>query len=176
MSETCLVVKKQKITTEYRVYIRDGIEKFEDYDNLINEIQKVEVSAEFNIHLNTPGGDCSIGFSLIDQIQSLECPVNMIVDYPSCSMGAIMALCGDTLTLQPDTYIMFHDYSGGSRGKGEETILYTTNYRRMFKDRFTRLCYPFLSKAEINKMFKGEDIYIHWDDPSLENRIKRHFG
>jgi ATP-dependent protease ClpP protease subunit len=90
-------------------------------------------------------------------------------------MGAIMALCGDDLSIAPDCYIMFHDYSGESHGKGEETAMYVNNYRKMFKDRFTRLCKPFLTQKEIDRMFNGEDIYIQHDDPLLETRIKRHF-
>lgn len=169
----CLVLKRPTTTCEYTVYLRGAIEEFEDYDELLKA--SPTISDIVNIHLNTPGGDCSIGFSVIDWMQTLACPVNVFVDYPSCSMGAITAMCGDTLELLPHTYIMFHDYSGGTRGKGEETIQYTTNYRKIFKERFTHLCHPFLSKSEINKMFKGEDIYIHWDDPTLEERIKRHF-
>lgn len=176
MSESCLISKKLKTTKHLTVHIRGAIEDFEEYDDLVTEFKSLEKTDMVTVCLNTPGGDCSVGFFIIDQIKALECLVTLQVDYPSCSMGAITALCGDSLTLQPDTYIMFHDYSGGTRGKGEETIQYTTNYRKIFKERFTRLCYPFLSKAEINKMFKGEDIYIHWDDPTLGERCRKHFG
>lgn len=162
-------------TTEWDFYIRGSIENFEDYDDLISGFNIVKSSDSVAIHLNTPGGDCSIGFYLIDKILQIPCPVHMIVEYPTYSMGAIMALCGDALSIDLDSYIMFHDYSDGSHGKGEETAQYVNNYRQVFRNRFTRLCKPFLSQIEINKMFKGEDIYIHHDDPSLENRCLRHF-
>lgn len=170
-----LIRKKINSVKNLHVYVHDTIQDFGDYHEMVEEFDKLKKTDIVTVHLNTPGGDCSVGFFLIDQLQSLECAVNVEVDYPSYSMGAITALCGDSLTFQPDTYIMFHDYSGGMNGKGEETYMYSTNFRKVFKDRFTRICYPFLSKSEINNMFKGEDIYIHWDDPTLQQRIKRHF-
>lgn len=175
MSEKCLVQTKPTTTTEFNVYIRGAIEEFEHYDTLVAKISSVTADDVVNVHLNTPGGDCSIGFFLIDQFMALPCPVNMIVEYPTYSMGAIMALCGDSLHLNADTYLMFHDYSGGQRGKGGETYLYTNNYRKVFTDKFNRLCKPFLTQKEVDKMFKGEDLYIHWDDPTLEQRSGRHF-
>jgi ATP-dependent Clp protease, protease subunit len=175
MSEACLIRTTPHSHKEVDIYIRGGIECFEDYDDLIKELGKITEKDSVVVHLNCPGGDCSVGFFLIDQLMALPCPVHMVVEYPTYSMGAIMALCGDKLTIEKDSYIMFHDYSGGSKGKGEETYLYTTNYRKVFKDRFTRLCKPFLTQSEVNKMFKGEDLYIHHDDPSLKERMNRHF-
>lgn len=175
MSEKCLVRVESNVSKEIDVYIRGSIENFEDYDDLVKELSKATPSDSVVVHLNTSGGDCAIGFFIIDHIMRLPCPVHMVVEYPTYSMGAIMALCGDMLTICPDSYIMFHDYSGGITGKGEDVHLFTNNSRKVFKDRFTRLCKPFLSQAEINKMFKGEDIYIRHDDPDLKCRIERHF-
>ena len=177
--ETCLVKCSAKSTKKLDVYIRGPIEEFEYYDPVIEEFANLSENDVVYVHLNTPGGDCAIGFFLIDQILSLPCPVHMIVEYPTYSMGAIMALCGTSLRINPDSYIMFHDYSGGAHGKGEDTAQYVSNYRRVFKDRFTRLCKPFLSLAEVNKMFKGEDLYIYDGDNTgtpLEHRLKKHFN
>lgn len=175
MSEKCLVQITPTTTRVLDVHIRGAIEDFEDYDDLLKRLADVGADDVVNVHLNTPGGDCSIGFFLIDQFMALPCPVNMIVDYPTYSMGAIMALCGDSLVINPDSYIMFHDYSGGSRGKGGETHMYSTNYRTVFMSRFNRLCQPFLSKKECDNMFRGEDIYIHAEDETLPARLGRHF-
>lgn len=175
MSEKCYVHSTTTTIKDWDFYIRGDIECFEDYDNLLKEFAKVTDKDSVVIYLNTPGGDCSVGFFLIDQIMQLPCPIHMVVQYPTYSMGAIMAVCGDKLTIEEDAYIMFHDYSGGSRGKGEETAAYINNYRQVFKNKFKRLCCPFLTKKEADNMFKGEDIYIHHDDPSLKDRNQRHF-
>ena len=175
MSEACLIRTTPHVHKEVDIYIRGVIECFEDYDDLVKELGKVTEKDSVVVHLNCPGGDCSVGFFLVDQLMALPCPVHMVVEYPSYSMGAILAVCGDKLTIEPDSFIMFHDYSGGSRGKGGETEAYVNNYRKMFRNRFTRVCKPYLSQSEINRMFKGEDLYIHHDDPSLKERNARHF-
>ena len=175
MSEACLIRTSPHVSKDIDIFIRGAIECFEDYDELVKELGKVTENDSVVVHLNCPGGDCSVGFFLVDQLMALPCPVHMVVEYPSYSMGAILAVCGDKLTIQPDSFIMFHDYSGGSKGKGGETELYINNYRKVFRNRFNRLCKPFLSQSEINRMFKGEDLYIHHDDPSLPERNARHF-
>jgi ATP-dependent protease ClpP protease subunit len=178
MSEACLIKTTPSTTRKFDVFIRGGIECFEDYDDLVTELAKVTDKDSVTVHLNCPGGDCSVGFFLVDQFMALPCPVEMVVEYPSYSMGAILAVCGDILTIEPDSFIMFHDYSGGSNGKGGETEAYVNNYRKVFRNRFTRLCKPFLSQSEVNRMFKGEDLYIYAGDATgvpLNDRIKRHF-
>lgn len=175
MSEKCYTRSTPSTATLWEFYIRGAIEDFKDYDDLLDDFNNVTENDSVVIYLNTPGGDCSIGFFLIDEIMQLPCHVHMVVQYPTYSMGAIMALCGDKLTIEKDSYIMFHDYSGGSHGKGDETADYINNYRKVFKDRFKRLCCPWLTKKEADSMFNGKDIYIHHDDPTLDDRSARHF-
>lgn len=171
----CQIIQEVITRKNLVVHIRDNIEDFEHYSELFRILPTLTDKDSLTVHLNTSGGRCDIGFQMIDAIGRCECPVEIIVEYPTYSMGAIMALCGDSLTLMPDTYIMFHDYSGGSVGKGGETALYTNNYREVFRKRFERICKPFLTQEECDQMFKGEDIYISDTDPSLKKRIKRHF-
>ena len=175
MSEKCLILKKDTVSTHLNVHFRGAIEDWEDYDGLFKELKKLAESDIVTLVLNSSGGDCSIGFSIIDRLMSLPCKLDIVVEYPSYSMGAIMALCGDSLELKPDSYIMFHDYSGGMKGKGGETFLYTDNYRKIFKSKFKKICTPFLTNEECDRMFKGEDIYISDTDPTLKARTKRHF-
>jgi len=161
----------QDVTLE----IVGGIGDFRDYEKAFKLLPLLTPNDTLQVRLNTPGGSCDTGFHLVDRIRGVECPVQMVVDYPTYSMGAILALCGDDLLFQEGTYIMFHDYSGGMHGKGGETQDYGTNFRTVFRKKFERICKPFLTQAECNKMFKGEDIYIHDDDPTLPSRMKRHF-
>ena len=175
MSEKCQILKNNTTSTHMTVHFRGAIEEWDDYDHLFKDLKNLTESDIVTLVLNTSGGDCSIGFSIIDRLLNLPCKLDVIVEYPTYSMGAIMALCGDSLKIEPDSYIMFHDYSGGMKGKGGETFLYTDNYRKVFKARFKKLCTPFLTDDEVERMFKGEDIYISDTDPTLKARIKRHF-
>ncbi len=173
-TEKCQILSKS-MGKNYTVHLRGSIQDFDDYSELYSLITNITSNDTLSVYLNTPGGDCSVGFSLAGLFLGCKCPIAMIVEYPTYSMGSIIALCGDELHFSPNTYLMFHDYSGGAGGKGEDVWLYTDNYRKVFKEKFKNICSPFLSHSEISKMFKGEDIYIHHDDPLLEQRLKKHF-
>ena len=163
------------VSIDYVLELRDGIESFEDYVDVFKMLNTITDKDTLEVRLNTPGGDCSVGWALIDAIQSVPCPVHCIVTYPTYSMGALLAVCGDMLTICDDTYIMFHDFSSGMKGKGGDMALYLNNYREVFVKRFNKLCQPFLSKKESRDMFNGLDIYIHDSCPTLATRIDRHF-
>lgn len=159
----------------YEISIWDNIENYEDYDKLIEHISKIDETDHVNLKVSTPGGRCDIGFMLIDRIMTLPCSIEVVVPYPTYSMGAIMALCGDSLEIQPGAFLMLHDYSTGTKGKGNEIFKQTEAYKEAFEYKFKEVCQPFLSKKECTDVLNGKDLYIKWNDPSLEKRIKRHY-
>lgn len=172
-TETCQISINNKVSKNVTLFLRGSIQSFEDYSELFDLLPTLTENDTLSIILSSPGGDCEVGFAIIDHILGCAAPVSIEVIYPTYSMGAIIALCGDELILNADSYLMFHDYSGGMRGKGEETYQYTTNYRKAFKSRFKRICMPFLTEEECNNMFKGEDIYV--TASTIKARSKRHF-
>lgn len=155
--------------------IRDDIEKYEDYDDLFKILPSINRKDSVTLKISSPGGCCAVGFSLFDRINALECLVEVIVTYPSYSIGAILALCGDSLTLEPGAFLMFHDYSTGTRGKGNEISKNAEAYGKYFNYKFNAVCQPFLTKKECEKILNGQDLYIYWDDDNLNKRLERHF-
>lgn len=170
----CIVTPK--VVSTYDICIWDNIDGFEDYDELVKHLNKVTKDDNVCLRVATSGGRCDAGFMLIDRFGGLPCPVEVVVPYPTYSMGALMALCGDWLTVEEGSFLMFHDYSGGGgRAKGNETLKATEAYCEVFTHRFNKICQPFLSKKECASVLQGKDLYIKWNDPTLETRIKRHF-
>lgn len=163
------------VTTRYEINIWDDIEEFKEYDEMLKQLPKIKEEDHVVLRVGTPGGRCDVGFMLIDKFKELGCVVDVIVPYPTYSMGAIMALCGDSLSMSPGSFLMFHDYSTGGRGKGNELIKSTEAYSEIFAYRFRQICIPFLTEEECMSVLQGQDLYIKWNDPSLKKRIKRHF-
>lgn len=174
-NEKIQIFISREVKSEYVVHIRGEIEAFEDYVEVFETLSNISENDTLTVVLNTPGGCCSTGWALIDAIQEVPCPVLMHVSYPTYSMGALLAMCGDFLTIAEDSYIMFHDFSTSTRGKGGDMALYINNYREVFIKRFNKLAQPFLTKKECRDMFAGLDIYIHDNSPELKERVKRHF-
>lgn len=160
----------------YDISIWDDIEEYADYEKLLDELAKIGRDDKVHLYVSTPGGRCDIGFMLIDRIRALDCNVDVIIPYPTYSMGAIMSLCGDSLKMEPGSFLMFHDYSTGmGRSKGNEIFKQTEAYVETFTYKFNSICQPFLTKAECNDVLNGKDLYIKWNDQTLDARIKRHF-
>lgn len=170
------LIKTPNRGSKYTVSIWDDIENYEDYDELLKQLSNIGKDDELKLYVSSPGGRCDIGFMIIDRIQALECQVDIIVPYPTYSMGALMSLCGNSLTVAPGSFLMFHDYSSGNaRSKGNEQFKHTEAYIEVFRYRFNKICQPFLSKKECADVLDGKDLYIKWNDSELKNRIKRHF-
>lgn len=161
--------------THYNISIWGDIEEYEDYDDLLRALEKVGKDDHVTLKVSTPGGCCDIGFNIYERINNLKCRVDVIVPYPTYSMGAILALCGDTLKVAPGSFLMFHDYSTGTRGKGNEIAKSAEAYGECFSYRFNKVCQPFLTKKECEKILNGQDLYVKWDDENLAKRIERHF-
>lgn len=174
-NEKCQILTEVQESRVVIAHIRGEIENFNDFSEFFEVIPELKEEDRLLVNINSAGGRCDIGFALCDTVLACQCPVMVHVSYPTYSMGAILALCGDVLVLHADTFLMFHDYNSGPQGKGQEIISHSENYRKVFKSKFKRLCKPFLTAAECSRMFKGEDIYIQHDDPTLKQRYKRHF-
>ena len=160
----------------YNISIWDSIEEYEHYDKLLKAMSKITEKDTVTLNVSTPGGRCDIGYMLIDRIMRLPCKVDVVVPYPTYSMGAIMALCGSSLEIKPGGFLMFHDYSTGiGRSKGNEIFKQTEAYVETFAHKFNSICQPFLTKKECEDVLQGKDLYIKWTDVLLKDRIKRHF-
>lgn len=173
MSNKYEIIAKTK--TEYTISIWDHIESYSDYDKVFEELGKIKEEDKVILKVSSPGGRCDVGFNLFDRIKGLECRVDVIVPYPTYSMGAILALSGHSLTVNPGAFLMFHDYSTGTKGKGNEIFKQTAAYKEVFEYTFNRICQPFLTKKECEQILNGQDLYVKWNDEDLEKRIRRHF-
>lgn len=169
------IITKPNEGKKYTISIWDSIEEFEDYDKLLETLSGITKKDAVALYVSTPGGRCDIGFNLYDRIVELPCQVDVVIPYPTYSMGAILALSGNSLKLNPGSFLMFHDYSTGSRGKGNEMFKSTEAYCEIFNYRFNAICQPFLTKKECEDVLQGKDLYIKWNDTTLDARIRRHF-
>lgn len=168
------VITKTQTKKSYIISIWDNIESYEHYSELYDLLEKISKEDNIELRVSTPGGRCDVGFDLIDRFVELD--VDVVVPYPTYSMGAVMSLCGKSLKINPGGYLMFHDFSTGTgKSKGNEIHKYVENYRESFECRFKQICQPFLTNKECKEILNGQDLYIKWNEPDLKERIRRHF-
>lgn len=159
-------------TNVFHISIWGALEEYEDYELPFDGMGSRD---SVKLYVSTSGGSCAVGFHLCNKIASLPCKVDVIVPYPTYSMGALIALSGDSLELRPGAFLMFHDYSTDATGKGNEILQETEAYKETFNHLFKSISFPFLTKKECENVLNGQDFYVKWNSPDLKDRIRRHF-
>jgi ATP-dependent protease ClpP protease subunit len=169
---------KKTLGTQYDVYLSDTVEHDGgEYIQLLRDLEEIEKLDILNVHLANFGGSCHTGLRLCHAIKNCKAGrINMIVEAPCYSMGAILAVVGHSLTMAPGTFLMFHNYTSFDGGKAGELKMSIDEYNIHWRHALKTLCYPFLTKKELNLLHSDKDLYIREQDkPLLLKRSKRHF-
>ena len=76
------------------------------------------------------------------------------------SAATMVFLSGDAFEISEHSMFMFHNYSGGTIGKGGE-MYDNIMYERKWSDKFMRSIYDgFLTDLEIKSMLENKDIWM----------------
>lgn len=170
------IYTKADVTKTHNIYLSEHVENNFVYCDLLNKLRAYTKKEVVELYLANYGGQCSTGFQLFNAIKACQARVNVTVDAPCYSMGAILALSGNSLILQPGSFLMFHNYSSVEMGKGTELHKAVTHYHKHFHKHLGNVCGPFLDKKELDELKRDNDVYVSYYDANLEKRIKRHFG
>lgn len=169
-------IKKTTLAVKYDIYFYDEVVHDTNfYIPLVELLRDASPSDEVNIHLKSPGGSVSSGQVIIQAITSCEAPVIMHIDGACYSMAALIALAGDGIVFRNGTYLMFHTYSGGERGKSNEIESHVKSSLKSWKLLLNLYCQPFLKKKEIQQLLDGKDLYFHPEEADTQQRIARHY-
>ncbi|MDX1675987.1 MAG: ATP-dependent Clp protease proteolytic subunit [Longimicrobiales bacterium] len=81
-------------------------------------LQADDPERDIFLYINTPGGSVYAGLAIYDTIQYLTAPVNTMCMGMAASMGALLLAAGaeGKRSALPNSRIMIHQPSGGSRG------------------------------------------------------------
>ncbi len=159
----------------HHIYLSESVESNHGYARLCHFLRTTSPEDNVIMYLSNHGGSCASGYQLINAVRQSPGQVHMMVDAPCYSMGALLAVAGDSLHMNPNTLLMFHNYSGGSGGKGREMLDLALQHDVWLQSAVKNTAYPFLSKKELSDIAADKDVYVHWDDPTLNDRVKRHF-
>ena len=111
-------------------------------------------------YINSPGGSVVDGLAIYDTMNHIKCDVNTICVGMAASMGAFL-LSGGTKGKRfalPNSEIMIHQPSGGSRGQATDMQI-AMNHMQRTKEKLTRMI------AENC----GKDYETVWNDTDRDN-------
>lgn len=112
---------------------------------------------EIIIEINSPGGDVSCGFNIINAIEQSKAPIHTIISGQACSMAAMISITAKKRSIYYNSYWMQHPLSEGQ-----------ADYLQFIKDRTKFLIhldkvtenillkYTKLNKSDIHKTSTGE--------------------
>lgn len=157
-------------------YLSGPIEEPERYTEMVHQIRSASQNDLVHIHLNTPGGMVATGVQIINAIESTEATVITHLEGEVCSMGSLIFLAGHQMIAYQHSMLMFHNYSGGVYGKGHEqkaALEASEKWYSMIQD---KICYPFLTKAELKRIKDGQDLWLHHDEVAKRlEKLQKHF-
>jgi ATP-dependent Clp protease protease subunit len=109
------------------------------------------------LEINSPGGDVSCGFSIINAMEQSSAPITTIISGHACSMAALISVMGKHRQIYYNSYWMNHPLSEGH-----------ADYLNFIKDRTTFLihldkmteriltAHTKLAKKDLQKINTGE--------------------
>lgn len=165
-------------TSDYGVvkeyYLSSQIGDPDEYTQWFNEIRNCRPTDIIKIHINCNGGNL---FTTIQFLQVLsECQGHIIASVEGSCMSAatLIFLCADEYQITNHSMFLFHNYSGGTFGKGGEMYHGMVHERKWGESLMRDIYEDFLTEAEISDMINDKDIWMdaHEVQQRLENRGK----
>jgi len=163
--------QQKMVARQLHYYLSGPIEDPSKYTEMIHQIRTAGQNDVVNIHLNTPGGYVSTGVQIISAMRASQGHIVTHLEGEACSMGALLFLSADEMVVYDDSLIMFHNYSGAAFGKGHEITASVEATNKWYSKLAKTICTPFLTVAELNKIFDGADMWMLSDE--VETRLKK---
>ena len=115
------IFNKQLINI-YEFYLSGAIESSEEYIQWFDTIRHAGESDVIKFYINSPGGDVFTAIQFMRALQETSANVIMSVEGICASAATMIMLCGDSFEVSEHSMFMFHNYSGGTFGKGGEML------------------------------------------------------
>lgn len=113
---------------------------------------------EIEVHIHTRGGDVICGNYIDNKLLNATSKIHTINDGLAASMGGMMLISGDTVSMVDNGYIMLHAPSGTTRGNAAKHNNVANLLGEMEKDFVKRIIKRTgLTEAKAKKMIEGDN-------------------
>ena len=158
----------------YSYYLYD-IGAPDQYTEWVDKIRSAGSNDIIKIHINSYGGDL---FSAIQLLRAIsESPAKIITSVEGACMSAatMVFLASDQYEVSPHSMFMFHNYSGGTFGKGGEMLDQLQHEREWSEKLLVEMYDGFLTDREIQSLLDNKDIWMDGDEviKRLSKKVKK---
>ena len=147
----------------YRVFISAFSENKKGLHAIFNELRKADSYDRLELRINSDGGLVAEGqqfFNII--LEKFDETTTTFLDNHGYSMGALLFCMGQRRVIYPYSELMFHNYSHGAWGKGENVKSHVKHTARSLTSFFkgVTVSQGFLTKKEFKEMLLGKDFWM----------------
>lgn len=153
-----------RVSVDMQFYLSGPILPASFYQEMIARLDNAQEGDTAKIILNTSGGDLAAGVQIISAMRESKATVITRIDGECFSLGTMIFLSGDECEVSPYAIAMFHNYSGGVEGKGNEQLAELTATKEWFESLAKNIWVPFLSEEELTRILRGEDLWMMTDE------------
>ena len=148
---------------KYTLYIESFGHSKNQLHKIMNELRQAKEYDVLELRIDSPGGYVSEGISLYNTMREVfSGRTTTFLDSTGYSMGAVIFSLGDERIAYEESSLMYHNYSTGYYGKGDEIKSYIDFEDRHFTQFFTDKIVKkgFLTAEEYREMSIGKDFWF----------------
>ncbi len=158
------IVPKHK---KYTLFISLFANQYKELHKVIYELRKATEHDVLEIRINSDGGSMHEGMTIYHTMREIfSGRVTTSLDCAGYSMGAMLFSFGDERIAYDHSELMYHNYSTGIYGKGDNVKSYVEFADRSADKIFKKKLVDngFLTQEEYDDMLKGRDFWFNTDD------------
>jgi hypothetical protein len=144
----------------------------EEYTDWFDVIRNCSENDIIKIHINSPGGNLLTTIQLMRALAECQGTIICSVEGECMSAATMIFLQADMVEVSDHSMFMFHNYSGGTFGKGGE-MMDQLKYESVWSENLLRSVYQdFLSEEEIDMMLNNKDLWMNGEEVTERVRQK----
>jgi ATP-dependent Clp protease, protease subunit len=155
----------------HEFYLSGEVEGPENYIEWIQTIRHATSMDVIKIYINSPGGRIDSTIQLLRALSETDATVITSVEGMCASAATMIFLQADNFEVSEYSSFLFHTYSGGILGKGNEIHSQSLFERKWSTNMMRKIYDGFLTQEEINRVIDGVDIWM--DSSEVIKRLKK---
>ena len=144
----------------HEYYLVGEIEEASKYTEWFNQIRHCPPNDIIKIYINSIGGDLWSAIQFMRVIRECKGSVIASVEGACMSAATIIFLMSHSFEISQHSMFMFHNYSGGTMGKGGEMIDQIKHERKWSEKLLKEIYSNFLKPDEIKSILENKDIWM----------------
>lgn len=148
----------------HEFYLTGEITSADDYVEWFDAIRHASETDIVKIYINSYGGDLFTAIQFMRVMAETSAHIVCSVEGACMSAATMVFLCADNFEVTPHSIFMFHNYSGGTIGKGGEMIDQLQHERKWSERLMKEIYHGFLTDEEIKAMMENKDFWMDGEE------------